>query len=81
MVLLALNPWAFKRFCTVLVEMCRYGSQCRFKAVLVENGFRRTSRCSALSSRCDVTRGRPERGRSWTWLVRWCFRTSRLITV
>jgi hypothetical protein len=43
-------------------ESCnRCGNQCHFKTVLLANGFRRTSRPMALSSRQDVIRDLPDR--------------------
>ena len=59
--LLEANPAALKRFLTVLEVNWRFGSQRRFRTVLVAKGKRLASRISALFSRCDVTGGRPER--------------------
>lgn len=45
------------------------GSHCRFMTAHFANSCRRTNRISARSWRCDVTRGRPDRGRLFTTLV------------
>ena len=62
--LLDLSPADFSRFLTVLVD-----SQCCLRTGLFANGIRLTKRCNALSSRSDVTRGLPDLGKSFTWLV------------
>jgi hypothetical protein len=48
------------------------GSQCCLSTGLVANGIRLTKRCNALSIRSDVTRGLPDIGKSFTWLVFVC---------
>jgi hypothetical protein len=57
-----------------------FGNHCLFRKGLVANGIRLTKRCSALSSRCDVTCGLPYLGNSFTVLVWVCFITGRLTT-
>jgi hypothetical protein len=69
MTLLDLNPAAFRRVLTVLVDRRLLGSQCCSSTGLVANGTRLTKRCNALSSRSDVTRGLPDLGKSITLLV------------
>ena len=68
MTLLSLSPPDFRRFLTVLVDSL-LGSQCCLSTGLVANGIRLTTRCNALSSRSDVTRGLPDLVKSFTLLV------------
>ena len=73
MTLLDLSPADFRRFLAVLVDIRLLGSQCCLSTGLVANGIRLTKRCNALSSRSDVTRGRPDLGKSFTLLVLFVF--------
>jgi hypothetical protein len=78
--LLDLSSADFRRFLTVVFDRCLLGSQCCFSTGLVANGIRLTKRCSALSSRSDVTRGLQDLGKSFRLLVCVCVLTSRLTT-
>jgi hypothetical protein len=81
MTLIDFNTANFRRFLTVLVDRRLLGSQCCLSTGLVANGIRLTKRCNALSSWSDATRGLPDLGKSFTFLVCVCFLTSRLTTV
>ena len=67
------SPAALKRFRSVFRDRRRWGSHWSLRRVLVEKGCHRTNRTRARSSRCDVTRGLPDLGRSLTSLVWRCF--------
>ena len=56
-------------------------NHCFFRTGLVQNGIRLTKRCSAMSSRCNVTCCLLDLGKSFMVLVWVCFLTSLLTTV
>jgi hypothetical protein len=78
--LLDFSPADFKRFPTVLADRRPFGNHCIFRTGLVAIDIHLTKRCSALSSRCDVTCGLLDFGKHFTVLCWVCFLTSRLTT-